>query len=289
VAGFIHTKNLKNWRLLENSEIGKKAALTTGIRHTEAEIIMTSDADCILPEGWHWRMSQPFHDDDVQLVAGPVMTLSDNGFFAKFQQIEWAGIILVTRYFFEQKQPLMCSGANLAYRKSAFMEVGGYSGNERHLSGDDEFLLKKVISKFGYRSATYLSQQDVLVKTFPAPDLAAYIQQRVRWAAKWKMHQSAKHVSVALGSFMVAMIHIGSFFLIFGEIWSKIVFLVFWTLKIIGEKKALGKVLREYAIQPTWFSFIKTSILHPVYMVTVGLVALRGNFTWKGRKSDCNA
>lgn len=286
IASFLRVRNLKNWELLENSGIGKKAALTTGIHHAEAEIIMTTDADCLLPEDWYRWMSQPFYLDHIQLVAGPVMTVSQGDFFSKFQQIEWASILLVTQYFFSLRRPLMCSGANLAYRKSAFMMVGGYGGNEEHLSGDDEFLLKKIIRNFGDQSTAYLSREAVLVKTQPAPCLGAFLQQRVRWASKWKLHRSVKHVLFALGSYVMAMVQLGSVFLIFGDVWSKTVFLVFWILKIIVEKKVLGRVLNEYAIHPTVSSFIKTSYLHPVYLITVGLATLGGKFTWKGRKSN---
>lgn len=287
IESFLLGKNL-NWTVLENSGIGKKAALTTGIPHAKAEIIMTTDADCLLPNDWHRRMSHPFYLDHIQVVAGPVMTASGRGFFSEFQQIEWASILLVTQYLFSKRQPLMCSGANFAYRKSAFKAVGGYAGNEKHLSGDDEFLLKKMIRKFGVQSAAYLNQEEVLVKTQPMAHLGVFLQQRVRWASKWRLHRSAKHASVALGSYIVAMVQLGSFFLIFGNGLSKIVFLVFWTLKIIVEKKVLDRVLHDYAVHPTLFSFIKTSFVHPVYIISVGLLSIRGKFTWKGRKSNYN-
>jgi len=36
-----------------------------------------------------------------------------------------------------------CNGANLAYRKDVFYEVGGFRGIDELASGDDELLLQK--------------------------------------------------------------------------------------------------------------------------------------------------
>src|SRR5690606_23630614 len=98
VSDFIRRENLDDWVLLKSAGIGKKAALTTGVQYTQAEQILTTDADCVLPSDWVIRMTRPFHQSDIQLVAGPVMTLGDTGFFARFQQIEWSSILLLTNY-----------------------------------------------------------------------------------------------------------------------------------------------------------------------------------------------
>src|SRR5690606_24593279 len=174
IMAFLQEKNLPNWKLLENSGIGKKAALTTGVFSTEADIILTTDADCVLPDHWPQLISKAFHHDHVQMVAGPVMTESGSGFFAQFQQIEWASILLMTQYLFAVGSPLMCSGANMAYRRSAFISVGGYEGNINHLSGDDVFLLMKITRMFGPASFQFTSRKDTLVKTKPLFDISSF-------------------------------------------------------------------------------------------------------------------
>src|SRR5690606_31970236 len=123
VREFIAAHNLKLWKMMDNTGRGKKSALTTAINSTDAEIILTTDADCILPHNWVRGISGLFIRDCVQMVAGPVMTVSGKGFFSNFQQIEWASILLVMRSAFSLGRPLMASGANLAYRRSAFCAV----------------------------------------------------------------------------------------------------------------------------------------------------------------------
>lgn len=284
IDSFFNYKSLPNWKLIENSGIGKKAALTTGMGHTKAEIIMTTDADCQLPENWIAWMSQPFQYHHVQLVAGPVVTKSRDGFFAKFQQIEWASILLLTQFLFLRKQPLICSGANLAYRKSAFVKVKGYLGNEGYFSGDDEFLLKKVIRNFGNRSAIYLNREEVLVKTNPLSNIAAFVQQRVRWGSKWKLHGSI-HTFSAVVSYLVALLEIGSISLLFGDLWSILTFVVFWVLKISFEKMVLGHVLSDFKIHLSLINYVKTSFLHPLYILVVGPLSVIKKYSWKGRNS----
>jgi biofilm PGA synthesis N-glycosyltransferase PgaC len=281
----LQERNVHNWRLLENLGVGKKAALSTGVLSTEAEIILTTDADCTLPDHWPQLISRSFRHDHVQMVAGPVMTESGSGFFAQFQQIEWASILLMTQYLFSTGSPLMCSGANMAYRKSAFIAVGGYEGNINHLSGDDVFLLMKITRMFGPASFRFTSRKDTLVITKPLFNIFSFIQQRVRWASKWRLHRSGKHYMSVLLSYALAMIQLASFLLLFGNWGSRIIFILFWLSKIMMERKSLGMVLTHYKIYPNRSSFIISSFIHPLYLTVVGLWATFGKFTWKGRKN----
>ena len=133
----------KPFKLIRSAGSGKKAALQSGVHAAKTDLILTSDADCRWKSSWPQQMKAPFSNSSVQLVAGPVLTEKSDGFLAGFQLLDWASILLLTGFSFAQKKPLMCSGANLAFRKSAFLRVFGYAGNEHWLSGDDEFLLKK--------------------------------------------------------------------------------------------------------------------------------------------------
>jgi biofilm PGA synthesis N-glycosyltransferase PgaC len=283
ISGFIRKQNLSRWVLLKSAGIGKKAALTTGVDYTQAEIILTTDADCILPPDWVRSMSRPFEQPETQLVAGPVMAVGRNGFFARFQQIEWGSILLLTNCLFSVGRPLMCSGANLAYRKSAFIAVQGYSGNEMHPSGDDEFLLKKIVRHYGVRALAYLKEKEVLVETQPAASWSSFVQQRVRWASKWRLHRSAGHALSAGLAFLLAIFEFASIPLLFGSMTMKLIFLLFWSAKILIEKRVLSKVLADFHLSQPLPYYIGTSFLHPIYVILVGIRVVSGNYSWKGR------
>ena len=83
VNRFIEKHNLINWQLIKSKGVGKKAALSTGIQASKSEIIVTTDADVRVNKAWLTHLTAPFQDSNIQLVAGPVMTISRNGVFSK--------------------------------------------------------------------------------------------------------------------------------------------------------------------------------------------------------------
>jgi poly-beta-1,6-N-acetyl-D-glucosamine synthase len=281
-----HQSAIPHLQVIKSHGIGKKAALDQGIREASGEIILTTDADCQFPDNWVKHMIASFSDAKVQLASGPVLSVSEvKGFFTFFQQIEWASILLVTQYFFSKKAPLMCSGANLAFRKSAFLEVDGYHGNSHLLSGDDEFLLKKISRRFGRESCVFLPFRETLVTTDPHFTWSDLLNQRIRWAGKWSVHRSFSHGLTAVFSFLAQLIWIGSFGILFLGGLGWLVFGIVWGIKIGAERMAMGKVLDQIEIKMPFPHYVLTSLVHPVYVLAVGLSALRGKFIWKGRSN----
>ncbi len=178
----------------------------------------------------------------------------------------------------------MCSGANLAYRKEAFQQVGGYKGNESVLSGDDTFLLRKINHYYGNSSIRYLPFRENLVKTQASPDWKGLIEQRARWANKWNKIQGKGNAGTAIFAGIYALVFIFSFWLLVERQFSA--FVLFWGIKVMGEYWALGHVLNEFLIPTPWYGYIYSSIIHPVYALTVAGKALTGKYSWKGR---CNS
>ncbi len=273
----------KNVQVLRSREKGKKSALEHGVALASGEIILCSDADCEFQELWVEKMVLPFHNPEVQLVAGAVLVEGKGEFLEIFQALDWASILLMTKYSFAQKNLLMCSGANLAYRKEAFEKVNGYEGNREFASGDDEFLLKKIHKLYGAEACCYLASLETLVKTKPEPTWQALINQRVRWASKWRAHSSISHALSAAVAFLVQLVWIGSFYLVSLGGKGVLAFGLVWIVKVTSEKMSLGKVLNSLGSQPGNLSIIQTSFVHPFYVLKVGAGALRGKFTWKGR------
>lgn len=272
-------------KILQSPAVGKKKAIEFGVKAAESELILCSDADCTFPQNWVNQMIAPFANPKIQLVAGPVLSYGKSSFFERFQQIEWSSILLVTQYFFNKNQPTLCSAANLAYRKSAFEAVGGYENNWQYPSGDDEFLLKKISRHFGGQSCIYLPFADNLVLTKPQPSLAALISQRVRWAGKWRIHRDFSHAFSAVLSFVAQLVWLGSLALLGFGIWGVMTFLTVWFGKVLAERFALGKVLTDLGSEFHVVDFLKTGIIHPLYVIFVAFGAIRGKFTWKGRSN----
>ncbi|MGM0945905.1 MAG: glycosyltransferase [Bacteroidota bacterium] len=276
--------SISKLKIIDNPGQGKKTALAHGVAMAKGSIILTSDADCFFQDGWVKQMLLPFADPKIQLVAGPVLSRIERaGFLDRFQQVEWASILLLTHFFFIKKQPLMCSGANLAYRKSAFLKVNGYAGNEEIASGDDEFLLKKIVLEFSGDSCQYLSRNETLVLTRPQNDFFEMLNQRKRWAGKWSYHSSISHSLTAVFFGVLQMVWLGSVTLLFLGLFSIISFFAIWLGKILLEKWVLGKVLYSFNKEPSFGVFLKTSLFHPVYVISTIFGIIFGKYTWKGR------
>ncbi len=276
-------KNRKSYKLIRSTGSGKKAALQSGVAAANTDLILTSDADCQWRSTWLEQMKAPFSDSSIQLVAGPVLTEGDDGFLADFQLLDWASILLLTGFSFVKKKPLMCSGANLAFRKSAFLKVGGYAGNEHWLSGDDEFLLKKIHQFFGKESTHYQFKKEALVRTQSETIWQAFFNQRIRWAGKWRAHQSLSHLLASVTVFLLQLVWLGSILFLFEGILGWAYFFTIWALKYLGEKFSLGGILEYYGEKPSESAFLWTSLFHPFYSLRIGFGAIFGNYSWKGR------
>lgn len=272
-------------KILKSSGIGKKRAIEFGVKAVETELILCSDADCTFPKNWVSQMIFPFSEPNIQLVAGPVISHGSATFFHRFQQIEWSSILLLTHCFFNKKQPIMCSGANLAYRKSAFEAVNGYDQNWHYVSGDDEFLLKKISKYYGGESCVYVPFLENVVYTKSQDSISSLFSQRIRWAGKWKVHKDPSHALTAVFSFLVQLVWLGSIVLLGYGVSGLLAFPAVWFGKIGAEKIVLSRVLKSLGINHSLYDFLKTGIIHPIYVIFVAWGSVWGKFIWKGRSN----
>ncbi|MCH7415690.1 glycosyltransferase [Belliella sp. R4-6] len=270
-------------KIIQSHGRGKKSALKYGVEAATGEVILTTDADCILRESWVTEMIKPFSDPQIQFAAGPVMTRDNASFFQRFQQIEWASILLVTKVAFENQSPLMCSGANLAYRKEAFLSVNGYLGNEEILSGDDEFLMKKIAAFYGAKALVYLEGLKNLVFTNSLSNWSELYSQRIRWASKWRSHSLIHSVFSSVPVFY-QLLWVGTIFLpLFEGKLGLLALFVVWILKFCVEYYVLKKVTDSYYLSLKFVDFCITSLIHPIYVLRSAFGAIKGRFEWKGR------
>lgn len=274
-----------DWRLLHSRTAGKKSAQTTAVLAATGELVVSTDADCTFNPDWIERLTAPFADPLILLVAGPVMTAPiPKPVFSAFQQVEWSSILLVTQLAFGLQKPLMCSGANMAYRRSTFLELKGYDGNSHLLSGDDEFLMKKILRKYGAKATTYLPQSEVLVTTAAQQSWAELFTQRARWASKWTAHKSVGHVVTALVPFLMQLLLIASPLLLWEGKLGILFFFLFWTVKIAIERLVVGQLLEGFGIRLPFWAFVSSSLIHPWYALITTFRMLQADWEWKGRK-----
>ena len=109
------------------------------------------------------------------------------------QTLEFSYLIGIGAAFIGNGRASTCNGANLAYRKDVFYQVGGFTGIDDLASGDDELLLQKVAERFAGRIG-FLKHFDAVVYTHAKPTLADFLQQRRRWASKSVKYKDKKNL-----------------------------------------------------------------------------------------------
>jgi len=164
----------------------KKAALTAGISIASGDIMALTDGDCYMGKNWLQAMINPFRESRIKFVSGPVAIESGPDLFSKLQSLEFSSLLGTGAAMLCLHYPLMCNGANIAFRKATFLEVNGYSGVDDTSTGDDVYLMQKIFLKYP-EALLFNKSESAMVKTHPAESLTALINQRTRWASKWGM------------------------------------------------------------------------------------------------------
>lgn len=259
---------------------GKKHALTFGVDAARGSLIVTTDADCRVSERWLESFRQSFSDSSVKLAFGAVRIHQDKKLWSSIQAIELASLVGSGAAFSGLGFPMLCSGANLAYRKQIFFEVGGYSGNDHIPSGDDEFLLRKIQLLFP-GSIRFINHPRNLVET-KGVTFNDFIHQRLRWAGKWGSN-NVLSVLTALFIFLFHLTYLG--IVTFGLIEKNLILLItVFALKSFLEFIYLRKVMFFLRSKWNWPSFIFLQITYSFYVVIIGVLANLKSPVWKGRK-----
>lgn len=165
-------------------ESPKKIAITQGVMAARFEHVIVLDADCEVGENWLHSYSRIWKITDADFLPGVVMIRYQEPEtpFKRIQALEFAGWIAMGLGLAGLNRPFLCNGANMGFKKSAFLEIGGYEGNLHIHSGDDVFLLEKM--QESGKKIFYNTDPAGKVVTEPAQTVASFLLQRSRWGGK---------------------------------------------------------------------------------------------------------
>lgn len=275
--GLYHTTVIENL-LVTGSP--KKDAITRAMPIVANEWILTTDADCILPPKILQSISSFIHQNEVEMVVGPIAYDGSPSLLHHFQRLDMLSLQGVTIGSFGINKPFMCNGANFAYSKSFFERLGGFDGNANVASGDDVFLLQKAIkkhpSKVGYNKSA-----DAIVITKPIDSWLQLINQRTRWAAKTKVYDAVFGEDLAFAAFL-------------GNV-SIVVAIILASTNQLGINYLIGlgliKLVPDFVLLIKTNSFLTrrfffpllAAIIYPFFTVIVAIRILTGAYKWKGR------
>lgn len=265
----------------------KKRAIRQALQVAQGELIVTTDGDCRVGKNWLSTIAQFQVQTQAKLISGGVViTPKQEGwpegrkvlerFFGIFQTIEFSSLIGTGGVCMAQKRPNMCNGANLAYLKTAFEVVGGFSGNDHLASGDDEFLMHKIFQKFP-NDVHFLKNHEAVVHTQSHSSGQSFYQQRRRWASKWRHYESWQTSALAIFVFLVNLFLIASLL----SAWYSWFFIV---LKCSAEFVFLAMLIHFFKKSRLILFIPLVQIVYPFYVVLFGLLAQGKGYQWKGRR-----
>ncbi len=260
----------------------KKNAMNLAIQKAQNEIILTTDADCIVPLTWIESTVQHF-TDDVSVVAGYSRTLLKNWSKAslvnKYEHFDFAATYLVLAGGYTLGKSWACIGQNLAYRKTAWEDVGGFEKIQHLITGDDVILMHlmrraghKVVFNFDPHSFVY---------TQPMPSWKELISQRARWASDMK-HQFKLHPEFFFILLSMAFFYWGSIAMLFFNWKLALCFLgsrVLIELIFLNYSKATFQVSSQMMrFYPVWV------VIQNFFLVFTMVLGQLNLFVWHGIK-----
>ncbi len=160
---------------------GKQAALDLAIDAARGDVLVFTDADCVVSDRWSVEMGARFADPSVGVVLGRVRLPEDRGFLRRFQAFEQP---LINQYNLAPVGvggAFGCFGNNLAVRREAAIAVGGFRGIGWSVTEDTTLLT--AIRDLGRWRVQAAVSAEATVTTAAKPDWRSYINQHTRWNA----------------------------------------------------------------------------------------------------------
>lgn len=268
-----------------NSGSPKKDAVKKAILEAQGDYILTTDADCVVPENWLREFNSHITETGAAVVAAPVKLASGKHeketFLESFQKIDNFSLQAATMGGFGVEMPLMCNAANFCYSKEAFIKVNGFNGNDNIAGGDDIFLLEKF-KKYGYKSS-FLKSENAVVVTQAQPNLKSLFFQRIRWAGKTAAYKSnfAKFTGI-LVLLMNLLTATAALAVAIGELDVQ-VFLMIFLFKFNVDFLLIYGSAKFFDQEKLMKSYFWCSLVYPFFSSAVGICSVFMGYTWKDR------
>ena len=264
--------------------IGKKQLLAFAISAAKGELIVCTDADCWVPVNWIEFIVAIYIERKAKFIAAPVLFEDNKTLFEQFQALDFLGMMAITAAGISGKYLYMCNGANLAYPKAVFEELGGFEGIDSKASGDDMLLMQKIAIKYPI-DIVYLKNPKAAVCTKAQESVFVFWQQRLRWASKSGDYpqRSAIFQLALVWTFILSILICLS--IAFFEPYLLIVFAFMVMLKMIADFILLKSAASYFSKKHLLNIFLPAVFLHWFYILSVGFMSLfKKKYDWKGRR-----
>lgn len=276
-----HLQVIDNNACPENAS-PKKHAISLGMQHAAGEILITTDGDCRFQPGWVRALVGSFAPD-VGAVTG--LTVFDRGrrepFWQRLQQLDYLSHSFFAAGAIGSGLAFNCNGSNLALRRSAFAEIGGYEQINRVVTGDDTLLIQRLRESGKWR-VLFCTHPDSVVHSWPEETVWQVFNQRLRWGSGG-LSYSPPALTVALLTFVFFLSLFSAPFLWFVG-WISGVWSALFAAKILLEGRVLATGWETFGIKTDWIGFAILELLHIPAILTFSIGGHLFGFRWKGQR-----
>ena len=129
-----------------NEHLGKKFALTLGIKTAKYEHLLLTDADCSPnSKDWAQLMCNNFNTTDIVLGYGGYQ--KKKGLLNKIIRFDTFNVAQQYLSYALAGHTYMGVGRNIAYKKSLFFDNKGFANHIHIPSGDDDLFIQEIATK----------------------------------------------------------------------------------------------------------------------------------------------
>lgn len=255
---------------------GKANAIDTAISVCTGEIIVATDADCMVSPNWV-KETVKYYSDTTAMVCGFTLIKNNGTLFSIMQSIDWIYLLALASSSAGLNMILSCIGNNLSFRKKAYKDIGGYSAIGFSVT-EDLALMRKINSykKYGIK---YPVDKECLVETLPCTDIPELLSQKRRWL------RGGTGINF-LGYIIGAELYIMNFLLLFGLLFLGIkMYLILISVKILSELILISGIMKRFELENLYKYYPLFCLYFAAYGLTLPFSFLiKTKIQWKGRK-----
>lgn len=253
---------------------GKSRAIANAIEIAKGDIILTTDADCVVSPTWA-KTTASYYLEDVGMVCGFTNQNYVNA-FQGMQDVDFIYLLTVGAGTINLGKPISAIGNNMSYRKSVYKEVGGYESLPFSVTEDSQLLLS--ISKLKKYKIIYPLDKESLVTSEPCKDFKTLFQQKKRWGVGG-MDVSFYGFIVIGTAFIVTLLSLLIPFFYSIDVLYMLAF------KLFTDFFMIFNIYKKLDLKFNFINFVAFEIYSNIYFLTTSVsILISRKVYWKGRE-----
>ncbi len=272
--------NLKLFELPDNMK-GKKHALLEGVKRSNSELLLFTDADCRVGEKWIHSFAGFYAEHASEFMMGLVDYDQQEGMIQGFFRTELISLVISGAGSASLGVATMCNGASLAVKRSTYNRYTNQLRTDIY-SGDDIFMLH-ALKKDNRRVNSVIKNKAGIVRTRPPENTIEFFNQRIRWVSKGTKYTDPVTMSLAILVLLTNLAILTSAIFCFMDIirWWTLIFL--FVLKIMADHLIITAGLKYFGKNKILIYLPLYEIVYPIYILIATLLGILNLYSWKGR------